>query len=110
MKISFELFQEVLGFIETRSIQTEILDAVVKDISPESNIFDDTEMYSLLTKMLKEATNDKYDYISYWMWELDFGDSWEPGTLLDTNNEEIPLKTVEDLWKFLESTYEENAE
>lgn len=110
MKISFELFQEVLEFIETRSVQTEILDAVVKDISPDSNIFDDTEMYSLLTKMLKEATNDKYDYINYWMWELDFGASWEPGTLLDTNNEEIPLKTVEDLWKFLVSTYEENAE
>lgn len=44
---------------------------------------------------------DGLDDISYYMWELNFGKNWRPGTVTDVNGKDIPLKNSEDLWNIL---------
>lgn len=58
------------------------------------------EIESEVTKYLKAQFNDEFDWISYWMWELNFGENWKPGTVTENGND-IPLKTIDDLWNLL---------
>ena len=58
------------------------------------------EIENEITKYLKSQFNDKCDWISYWMWELNFGENWKPGTVTENGND-IPLKTIDDLWNLL---------
>lgn len=58
------------------------------------------EIENEITKYLKAQFDDKSDWISYWMWELDFGENWKPGTVTENGND-IPLKTIDDLWNLL---------
>lgn len=43
-----------------------------------------------------------FDNITYFMWELDFGENWEPGMVLGENGEDIPLRNAHDLWNLLQ--------
>lgn len=45
--------------------------------------------------------------IDYYMWELDFGKKWKPGTITVDGND-IPLRNSKDLWNIL--TLGENDE
>lgn len=58
------------------------------------------EIEDEITKYLKAQFDDKCDWISYWMWELNFGENWKPGTITENGND-IPLKTIDDLWNLL---------
>ena len=58
------------------------------------------EIESEITKYLKAQFNNEFDWISYWMWELNFGENWKPGTITENGND-IPLKTIDDLWNLL---------
>lgn len=54
-----------------------------------------------ICKALKKEFNDKDNWISYWMWELDFGEKWKPGMVVAKDGTDIQLKTVDDLWNIL---------
>ena len=58
------------------------------------------EIESEITKYLKAQFDDKCDWIGYWMWELNFGEKWKPGTVTENGND-IPLNTIDDLWNLL---------
>ena len=58
------------------------------------------EIENEITKYLKAQFDDKCDWIGYWMWELNFGENWKPGTITENGND-IPLKTIDDLWNLL---------
>ena len=57
---------------------------------------------------------DKDDWICYWVYELDCGRRWEEGTVVSKDGENIPLKTIEDLWAMLNKvdnkTFKNNLE
>lgn len=58
------------------------------------------EIESEITKYLKAQFNDTDDWISYWIWELDFGKKWKPGTVT-FEGIDVPLGTADDLWNLL---------
>lgn len=51
--------------------------------------------------LLRKIMNDKGDWISYWIYELDFGTKYHEGCVTDENGKNINLETVKDLWSFL---------
>lgn len=53
----------------------------------------------LLYKIFGEA--DKDEWISYFMWELDFGKKYKDGIILDSEGKNIRLDTAEKLYDFL---------
>lgn len=56
-----------------------------------------------LIDVLSEAFNDKDEDISYFIYELDFGKDWKPGTITTDNGEDIKMQTAEDLYDYLVS-------
>ena len=54
--------------------------------------------------MLKELVNDEYDYISYFMWELDFGKDYTDGTITEADGTIIKLENASDLYNLIQSS------
>ena len=59
-----------------------------------------------LIKLLKAVMRDKYDYIEYFCWELDFGAENYRLKATDANGKNIPLRNASDLYKMLKKDYE----
>ena len=60
-----------------------------------------------LTSLLEDATNDKDEgygsLLTFFLYDLDGGKEWVPGSITDESGNDIKLQTAEDLWDYLES-------
>ena len=63
------------------------------------NLIPDNILDIQLIKILKAETDDT-DWIEYFIYELDFGEKYEDGSITE-NGKNIKLKTPEDLWELL---------
>lgn len=56
-------------------------------------------LFDSMIELLQKATGDTSEYISFWVYELDFGRKYKDGCVQRENGESVPLKTTMDLWK-----------
>lgn len=61
-------------------------------------------LISEVIELLGKAVDDKDDWISYFIFELDFGKQNDVLQVKDCDGNEIPLKTTKDLWNIIKST------
>lgn len=99
MKLTYEEFADFLGrYIESEKKFNNFAQAV-------EEYFTDTYIMApkdseLVLDILRTVMNDDEDWISYWMYELDCGREWKP-YMVTKDGEDIPLRTMEDLWNLL---------
>ena len=51
--------------------------------------------------LLKKMMHDKYDYIEYFIYELDYGRKYEAGMITDESGQDIDIHTSELLYDFI---------
>lgn len=51
--------------------------------------------------LLRKLLNDAYEYIDYFIYELDYGRKYKPGMIKDENDQDIDLSTAEKLYDYL---------
>lgn len=61
---------------------------------------------SLLEEILKKLVNDKYDYVGYYLWELDFGKEYKDGVITEDDGSIIKLSNPEELYDLIISEQE----
>ena len=74
-----------------------------------NNIFNNFHFYSILRifileELLAQLTNDKYDNIAYYMWEIDFGKEYVDGMITDEQGNNMPLSNAEELYDLIMSS------
>ena len=104
--ITKEKFFEILDYIQETNDFENNLREVFKNSKRETDfmdaaIFTDFRMMDYVFDLLEDEFNDSDHWISYWIYELDFGKSWSPGTVIDEDKKDIKLQTKEDLYDFL---------
>ena len=77
-----------------------------QQLSKHLNTFEPCDIINRLeypiVKLLQHLTSDTSDWITYYMYELNFGKDYREGTVtFDGIN--IKLKTPKDLWKILQN-------
>lgn len=81
---------------------------VFKKHQREEQIYS-TGLEDTIVNLLETIFNDnKTNWISYWIWELDFGEKYNEGDVTKKDGTIIPLKTVEELYDFLIKNMENN--
>ena len=75
------------------------LNKAFKILEPEFNYLSFGRHEALITDILKEAMEDKYDWISYFIYDLDCGK--KARKITDSNGKHIPLKTLNDLYNII---------
>ena len=105
--ISKNKFCEILDYLQEIEKFEDSLRQVFKNSRRTTDFMDaamftDCRMIDYLLFLLEDEFNDIEDgWISYWIYDLNFGKDWYFGCAIDENEKEIKLKTKEDLYNFL---------
>ena len=73
------------------NIESDFCNAAALQISHESSV----------VFLLKRIMHDQYEYIEYFIYELDYGRKYEPGMITDENGQDIDIHTPKLLYGFI---------
>lgn len=73
------------------NIENDFCNAAALQISHENTV----------VFLLKKMLHDKYDYIEYFIYELDYGRRYEVGMIVDENGQDIDIHTPDLLYDFI---------
>lgn len=103
-----DLFIQTIETMEKLNSEQEAFNDLLRVVDSEfGGGYIHNKTISLLADLLKEFTNDRYDYISYYLWEIDFGREYYDGCITDSDGSIIPLRTAEDLYNLIMSSQAE---
>lgn len=103
-----DLFIQTIETMEKLNSEQEAFNNLLRVVDSEfGGGYIHNKTISLLADLLKEFTNDQYDYISYYLWEIDFGREYYDGCITDSDGSIIPLRTAEDLYNLIMSSQAE---
>ena len=95
-----EQFRHYINFIQQRQEAQDKINELFSDEFTDC-IFWPYERYEIaMVNLLKDVMYDECDWIGYFIYELDFGATWRPGTVTE-GDIDIPLGTVDDLYDLL---------
>ena len=80
----------------------ENLSKAIKRFEPDFNYICFSRYENLVLEVLKIATGDKDDWISYWLYELDCGTKAKKNSVKSKYGKGIPIKTLSDLFNIIE--------
>lgn len=104
--ISLHDFRKAVEFIKERDEAMNKINKVFTDEFEDSIFYPYFRYEHAMIELLVAATSDKYnteDDINYFIYELDFGDSWKPGMITDKDGNDIKMATIEDLYNYIVS-------
>lgn len=104
-----KLFIEALSFLEERSkFQEDLQNLLDEELEEGFNfLYPYTKWENMLVRILEDEFEASFeggqrtDWISYFIYELEFGKKWEPGTITDSDGSDMDLSTSEKLYDFL---------
>ena len=104
-KISFEEFERIINKIKTlRELDESLANIAYKYSRDTKDDFEimlpsclEDDVITLLEYIYDDRVNG---WISYWIYELEFGEKYREGTIT-LNGKDIRLKTARDLWEVL---------
>lgn len=98
-------FNDVMSFIQERQkVEFEINGIFSKEFF-DCSFFPYSKYEAMMIKLLSIIMEDESGWISYFIYELEFGEKYEDGdiTATDKDGKEviIPMKTIDDLYQVL---------
>ena len=96
-------FKEVMLEIMELDKLEKTVDAAMKLLSPDFMGFSFEKPMNTVIKTLQysiEGLTDP-DWISYWIYELNYGKKAKTGTVRSKSGRNIPIKTIDDLYDLL---------
>lgn len=105
MMITYEEFEKLMETFKNICSKEEALDDALHNMSPDFGGFYQEDVHDIILKMLEILVNDNDQWISYYIYELNWGNDWKKGTVTDKNGNDIPLKTYGDLYALLEEEF-----
>lgn len=99
-----ELFTYIVNKMDELYQEQEIFNNVLKTLDSDfGGCLIHNKTISLLEEVLKKLVNDKYDYIGYYLWELNFGKDYKDGVITEANGDIIKLSNPEELYDLIMS-------
>ncbi|MCP6727365.1 MAG: hypothetical protein KJI69_05150 [Patescibacteria group bacterium] len=94
-------FIAALKIIKSLTDDVEEVHLAMKKLDPDFGGFFISRIDTALLDMLKLVTNDKHNWISYYIYDLEWGTKWKKGTVTDKEGRDIPMKTMNDLYNVM---------
>ena len=94
-----QVFVDTINAIKEYHKKIDNIQTVLEE-NCEDSIFWPPSLENTLINVLIETFNDEEDMIGYYIYELEFGEKWEPGRIKD-NDKDIKMQTPEDLYDYL---------
>lgn len=98
MQITEKLYKEAVNsIIKFEETANQLYKNYGIDIYDSDAASLEQKFIAVLEHVTNDVSKDQSD-LSYFLFELDAGREWEPGTITDEDGNDIPMKTLDDLW------------
>lgn len=77
------------------------LNKAFKIFEPDFSYISFGRYETLVVQALEYAFDDKDSWISYFIYDLEFGKKWHKGCVTEKNGKDIPLKNANDLYNLI---------
>lgn len=98
-------FNDIMSFIRERQKTEFKINKMFSEEFSDCNFFPYSKYEAMMIKLLSIIMEDESGWISYFIYELEFGEEYEDGdiTATDKDGKEvmIPMKTTDDLYQVL---------
>ena len=98
--LSFESFKKYLDSIKNLWDFEDEMNTVIRTHGGDDCSIWPSGWVDILS-LMEFIFNDKEEWISYWIYELDWGKEYEDGIIKDKNGLSIKLQTAKDLYNVL---------
>lgn len=103
--LSRKIFKDTISFIQERQrAEFEMSEIFSKEFS-DCDFFPYSQYEAKMIELLSALMEDESGWISYFIYELEFGDKYEDGDVTATDKDgkevNIPMKTTDDLYDVL---------
>ena len=98
--ITFEQFESALDDIKLFRLAEDLINDGFKTLGQDSRIIMSHPEVAVV-RILQNVFNDKNAWISYFLYELDWGEKYKDGCITDTDGSFIRLSTIGELYEFL---------
>lgn len=95
-----EQFVKIIDEIKEYKRKLNNIQTVLEE-NCEDSVFWPPSLEDTLIDTLSIIFDDGYDDIGYFIYELEFGKYWEPGTVTTDDGKDIKMQTAEDLYDYL---------
>lgn len=106
METRESLFYEVLEYLQNLKDFEDNFEKLMENnelgLHFKRRTFVDVKLIDYLLRLLEKMFLDSEKWIRYWVYDLDFGRHWEPGSIIESDGTDIKLQTKEDLHNFLQ--------
>jgi hypothetical protein len=100
--MEFEEFEIYMNKLKDYLEKEDKLDTALKELSPDFGGFHLDEIITGYTDLLAKLVGDKgSEWISYYIWETNWGTAFNEPSVFDKNNNPIPFKTIEDVYNII---------
>lgn len=102
--LTLEQFSVYIEFIKERDKNMEKINKLFTEEFEDSIFYPYFRYEAQMVRLLETVMKDKGEWISYFIYDLDFGNKWHENCVTD-GDKDIPLGTIEDLYNFLVEEY-----
>lgn len=99
--ISKDTFVKTMHQLKKFDDDMNAVDEAFHKLNPDFCSFYLTTPADMVVNILEDVFEDKDNWISYFVFELNYLDGYKPGCVLDANDEEIDVSTWEKVYDFL---------
>lgn len=95
--LSIEEFDQIICSIKEKDLELGKICNALGDCDKlyQISLLDET------IRLLGHIFNDDGEWISYWMWELNYGEKWYKGCVTEADGTDVKLQTSADLYRLL---------
>ncbi len=95
--MTYEEFENYVTIVKN-ALDTEIAMSKVIGVNYTPEYTD--HLIMAVCTLLEKYFEDDTELISYWMWDLNFGEEFQSG-MIHINGKSVEFKTIKDLWEAL---------
>ena len=97
--MNIDLFRKAIEDIRRIHNFEEDVNGLLRKFNTDGEYFVPT-CEDMLVKVLQDSMNDTDEFISYFIYDLNFGKEWKEGNVVD-NGKDIKLSTIDELYDYL---------
>lgn len=100
-------FTDAMAAIIEQNAEDDKISKALSSICPDSCCFYGTKHATKgLLNLLKSTMKDTYEWIDYWLYELECGEKYRAGSITQ-DGKYIKLRTIADLYALLKKEYKD---
>lgn len=103
-------FTDAMTAIVEQKAEDDRISKALSFICTDSGFYNTKYATKGLINLLKSAMKDTFDWIEYWLYDLECGRKWYSQCAREADGRSIKLKTIADLYALLEKEYKDKNE